>query len=132
MTWASVFVLFFVSHMAGDYLLQTDWQARHKRRGLGHDRTARRALLSHGATYSAAFVPALIWISSQLHWCALLILVAVAVPHVVQDDGRLLTTYVRKVKGLDAGSDRAIVVYVDQAFHMVALLGAALLVSALR
>jgi Protein of unknown function (DUF3307) len=131
-TWAPVFIVFYVSHLVGDYLVQTDWQARHKRGGLGHNRTARKALLSHIATYAMAFVPALIWISSRLHWGTLLILVAVVVPHMVQDDGRLLTVYVRKVKGLDAGSDRAIVVYVDQAFHMLALLGAALLVSALR
>jgi len=131
-TWASVFIVFYVSHLVGDYLVQTDWQARHKRGGLGHDPIARRALLSHLTTYSLAYVPALIWTSSQLHWRVLLILAAVAIPHMVQDDGRLLTVYVRKVKGLDAGSDRAIVVYVDQAFHMLALLGAALLVSALR
>jgi hypothetical protein len=132
MTWASVFVVFYVSHLVGDYLVQTDWQARHKRGGLGPDRTARKALLSHLTTYALSFVPALIWISSQLHLKVLLILAAVAIPHMVQDDGRLLSLYVRKVKGLDAGSDRAIVVYVDQAFHMLALLGAALLVSALR
>ncbi len=132
MTWASVFIVFYVSHLVGDYLVQTDWQARHKRGGLGHDRTARKALLSHLTTYALSFVPALIWVSSQLHWKVLLILAVVAIPHMVQDDGRLLSVYVRKVKGLDAGSDRAIVVYVDQAFHMLALLGAALLVSALR
>jgi hypothetical protein len=131
-TWASVFIVFYVSHLVGDYLVQTDWQARHKRGGLGHDPIARRALLSHLTTYSLAYVPALIWTSSQLHWRVLLILAAVAIPHMVQDDGRLLTVYVRKVKGLDAGSDHAIVAYVDQAFHMLALLGAALLVSALR
>jgi hypothetical protein len=132
MSWAPVFVVFYVSHLVGDYLVQTDWQARHKRGGLGRDPIARRALLSHLTTYSLAYLPAMIWISSRLHWSTLLILVAVAVPHMVQDDGRLITAYVRKVKGLDAGSDHAIVAYVDQAFHMLALLGAALLVSALR
>jgi hypothetical protein len=132
MSWAPVFVVFYVSHLVGDYLVQTDWQARHKRGGLGRDPIARRALLSHLTTYSLAYVPAMIWISSRLHWSTVLILVAVAVPHMVQDDGRLITAYVRKVKGLDAGSDHAIVAYVDQAFHMLALLGAALLVSALR
>ena len=31
MNWVSVFARFVVSHLVGDYLLQTDWQARHKR-----------------------------------------------------------------------------------------------------
>ena len=34
MSWVSVFAGFLVAHMVGDYLLQTDWQARHKRGGL--------------------------------------------------------------------------------------------------
>ena len=33
MSWVSVFAAFLVAHMVGDYLLQTDWQARHKRGG---------------------------------------------------------------------------------------------------
>ena len=31
MAWVEVFAVFLVSHLTGDYLLQTDWQARHKR-----------------------------------------------------------------------------------------------------
>ncbi len=52
--------------MVGDYLLQTDWQARHKTGGLGRNPVARRALLAHVATYTLAFVPALIWIGDEL------------------------------------------------------------------
>ena len=51
--------------MVGDYLLQTDWQARNKRGGLGGDPVARRALLTHVTTYTLAFVPALIWIARR-------------------------------------------------------------------
>ena len=29
MSWVSVLAGFLVAHMVGDYLLQTDWQARH-------------------------------------------------------------------------------------------------------
>jgi hypothetical protein len=62
MTWMEIFVLFAGSHLgANDGLLQTDWQARHKRGGL--DPGARRARLSHNATYSLAFVPARIWVA---------------------------------------------------------------------
>ena len=131
MTWGAVFVLFFVSHQVGDYLIQTDWQAMHKRAGLGRDPVARRALLSHTFTYSVAFVPAYIWISSSLGWTTLVIAAVVSLPHLIQDDGRLLTIYLRKVKKLDPVANHTIAALVDQAFHMVALFGAALLVSAL-
>jgi Protein of unknown function (DUF3307) len=131
MTWAAVFVVFFVSHQVGDYLLQTDWQATHKRRGLGGDRVARRALFSHTFTYLLAYVPAFIWISSSLGWTTLVIVAAIALPHVIQDDGRLLLIYLRRVKGMDPIANHTVAAIIDQAFHMVALFGAALLVSAL-
>jgi hypothetical protein len=131
MSWAAIFVLFFVSHQVGDYLFQTDWQALHKRGGLGRNRVARRALYTHTFTYTVAYVPALIWIAVSLGWTTLLIAVAVWLPHLIQDDGRALTFYIRRVKGLDPIANHTIAAIVDQAFHMVALLGAALLVSAL-
>ena len=59
MSWVSVFASFLVAHMVGDYLLQTDWQARNKRGGLSGG-VALRALGMHVATYTLAFVPALI------------------------------------------------------------------------
>jgi hypothetical protein len=130
-SWAAVFVVFFVSHQCGDYLLQTDWQATHKRGGLGRDPVARRALLTHTFTYSAAYVPAFIWISSRLGWKTLLVAVAVSLPHLIQDDGRLLRAYIRRVKGMDPVANHVVTAMVDQALHIVALFGAALLVSAL-
>ena len=33
MTWVEVFIVFVVSHLVGDYLSQTNWQAMHKRGG---------------------------------------------------------------------------------------------------
>ena len=132
MTWGTVFVVFFVSHQVGDYLLQTNWQALHKRGGLGRDPVSRRALLSHTLTYSLAYVPAFIWISSKLGWTTLVIAAVVSIPHLIQDDGRLLTLYNRRVKRLDPIEHHTIAALVDQAFHMAALFGAALLVSALR
>ena len=53
MSWVSVFAGFLVAHMVGDYLLQTDWQARHKRGGLS-DPAARRPLVTHVTTYTLA------------------------------------------------------------------------------
>jgi hypothetical protein len=121
MTWAAVFVVFFASHQCGDYLLQTDWQATHKRGGLGRDPLARRALLAH----------TFVWISSRLGWKTLLVAVAVSIPHLIQDDGRLLRAYIHRVKGMDPVANHVITAMVDQALHIVALFGAALLVSAL-
>jgi hypothetical protein len=131
MNWAAVFVVFFVSHQAGDYLLQTDWQARNKRGGLGRDPVSRRALLTHTFSYTVAFVPAFIWISAQLGWTTLVIAAAVGLPHMIQDDAHLLSFYIRRVKGLDPIANQNVAALVDQAFHIVALLGAALLTRAL-
>lgn len=119
-----------VSHLAGDFLVQTDWQARNKQNGLGGDPTARRALLAHVTTYTLVFVPALIWIGLErdVAW-AVAIAVLVAVPHLIQDDGRLLDAYMAKVKGLSQTSS-GLRVAVDQSFHVVMLFGAALLAAA--
>jgi hypothetical protein len=132
MTWGEVFVMFFVTHQVGDYLLQTDWQATHKGGGLTGDRVARRALLSHTFSYTLSYVPALLWISTRLGWQALFVAAAISIPHLVQDDGRLLTLYLRRVKGMEPAEHRTVAALVDQALHMVALFGAALLVSALK
>jgi hypothetical protein len=45
--WVEVFAVVLVSHAVGDFLLQTEWQATHKRGGLGQDPVRRRALLAH-------------------------------------------------------------------------------------
>ena len=119
--------MFVVSHLVGDYLFQTDWQARHKRGGLLGNPVARRALVLHVLTYTLAFVPALIWLSDDLGagvaWVAALIFV----PHLVQDDGRMLTWYVYRVKGCDDESAADIYTPVDQSFHVLALFGLAVL-----
>ena len=128
MAWVEVFAAFVVSHFAGDYLLQTDWQARHKRAGLGSDLLARKALLSHIATYTLAFVPALIWVASELGVGATLGIAAlIALPHMVQDDGRLLTAYMVRVKGSHVPDNLGVAAAVDQSFHFIALFLVALL-----
>ena len=131
MTWPEIFIVFYVTHQLGDYLLQTDWQATHKRNGLGKDPIARRALFTHTFTYSLAYVPAYIWIQTRLGWNTLIIAAAVSLPHLIQDDGRLLRAYLRRVKGMDPVAHHVVAAIVDQALHMIALFGAALLVSAL-
>jgi len=53
----------------------------------------------------------------------------IIIPHLVTDDGRLLRAYVRRVKHA-ATDNRSVLVAVDQSFHAVALLVAALLFAA--
>jgi hypothetical protein len=130
MEWFEVFAVFLVSHLVGDYLLQTDWQAIHKHRGLGPDPVARRALVSHVLTYTIAFVPALIWLADDLRAIAVVaIALGIAIPHLVQDDGRLLALYVRRVKGCDIAAFPLVGAAVDQTMHIVALFALALLAA---
>jgi Protein of unknown function (DUF3307) len=118
-----------VSHLAGDYLFQTDWQAENKYSGLGRDPIRRRALLSHVGTYTLAFVPALVWLASDIEWWALLAAVAIAVPHLVQDDGRLLALYIRSIKRSRAAPMDFVFIAVDQTFHVIALFLIALIAA---
>jgi Protein of unknown function (DUF3307) len=128
--WAEVFVALFASHHVGDYLLQTEWQALNKVGGLGRDPIARRALLMHIATYTAAFVPALVWLGSELGAIVVGIAALVSIPHLIQDDGRLLTRYIRAVKHLESRPGDSIFALVDQSMHLVTLALVALLAHA--
>ena len=127
MAWVEVFSAFVVCHLAGDYLFQTDHQACHKHGGLGADPAARRALLAHIATYTLAFVPALIWLADDLGAGLLWVAALIAVPHLIQDDGRLLERYVVDVKGAPPATVPAIAPMVDQSFHLITLFLIALL-----
>lgn len=129
MSWVEVFAVFVVCHLAGDFLLQTDWQATHKDRGLAGDPERRRALVSHVSVYTLCFVPALVWVGLENGWGqAATGLVLVYVPHLVQDDGRLLDLYIARVKGL-AQKSPGLRIAVDQSFHILVLFGTALLVA---
>ena len=130
MSWVSVFACFLVAHMVGDYLLQTDWQARHKRGGLS-DPAARRPLLTHVATYTLAFVPAFVWIASELDvgW-AVAAAVLVFIPHLIVDDGRVVQLYLARVKHVDGAVEVGVASSVDQSFHVLSLWLVALLLGA--
>ena len=130
MSWVDVFAVFVVCHLVGDFILQTDWQARNKYGGLGEDRESQRALWSHVGVYTLCFVPALVWIGLETDLTrALLSGQLIFWPHLIQDDGRLLDAYMRRVKGLATGGNLALRVAVDQSFHFVFLFGTALYVA---
>ena len=126
--WVSVLAAFLVAHMVGDYLFQTDWQARNKRGGLSGG-MAFRALATHVTTYTLAFAPALVWIGDELDagW-ALLAAALIFLPHFVIDDGRIVRFYLARVKRAD-GFDLGLAASVDQSFHVLSLFLVALLLG---
>ena len=130
MRWEEVFAVFVVCHLAGDFLLQTDWQATNKHGGLGRDPVRRRALLSHVAIYTLMFVPAVVWIASDKSALALALLAVVFLPHLIQDDARALIAWNRFVKRGSIQPGDPVYMAIDQAFHVVILFGTALLAVA--
>ncbi len=131
MTWPALFGVFLLSHLGGDFLLQTDWQATHKQRGLGADPNARRALGLHGLTYMIAFVPALVWIAGGSGAAATVgIALLVAIPHVLIDDGRLVSLWLHRVKHVTASPPPSVArLGVDQTLHVLTLAALAFLVT---
>jgi hypothetical protein len=121
--WAEVFVVFVVSHMVGDFVLQTEWQSVNKHGGLrrGNSR-GRAALLAHCSTYTLAFVPCFVWLAGEESWRVLAVAAGVFVPHVLQDDGRLLAAYMRRVKKADPVALPVVALCLDQSVHAVVLL----------
>ena len=129
MAWVEIFAVFVVSHALGDYLLQTDWQAMNKRGGLGPRPQARRALFSHVTVYTLSYVPAGIWLAPDMSPLGVIALAAgIFIPHLVQDDGRLLSSYIVHVKGCGAESSRTVYTAVDQSLHLIMLFVTAIIV----
>ena len=123
MLWAEIFVVFVVSHMVGDFALQTDWQAVTKHGGLRRGNTrGRAALLAHCSTYTLAFAPCFIWLAGDLGWSVLAVVAGIFFPHVLQDDGRALAHYMRTVKKADPASLPVVALGLDQSIHAVVLL----------
>jgi hypothetical protein len=127
-TWPAVFAAFLTCHLAGDLLLQTEWQALTKVRGFS-DPAGRRALLLHVTTYILAFIPALAWVASDRSVArAIGIGALIALPHLAVDDGRLLRHWMRSVKHSPDPAP-SLSLMVDQSFHVVFLFGVALLAA---
>jgi hypothetical protein len=129
-SWSALFGVFLLCHLAGDFLLQTDWQATNKQDGLGSNRRARRALAAHVLTYTLVFVPALVWVAEGSGAAvAVGVALLVALPHVVVDDGRLVAVWVQRVKRVEGVPTTVVRLGVDQTLHVLALAAVALLVT---
>jgi hypothetical protein len=125
MTWPALMAAFLVCHVTGDLLLQTEWQAVTKVQGLG-SHEGRRALFSHVTTYTLAFIPVLIWVANNRSVLgAIGIAALIAGPHLLIDDGHFVRFWMRDVKHAPEPS-QSLSLMVDQSFHIVCLLGAAL------
>jgi hypothetical protein len=125
--WEEVFAVFVVCHLAGDFLLQTEWQALNKRGGLSRNRESRRALFAHASVYTLVFVPAIVWIAAEKSVLALALVPVVFIPHLVQDDARLLMAWNRNVKHSSVPPGDPVYMAIDQGFHFVFLFATALL-----
>jgi hypothetical protein len=126
-SWVEVFAVLVVCHLVGDYGLQTEWQASHKFGGLRRDPEPRRALFSHVTTYTLAFVPGFVWLWQESGALVLALAALLFITHVIEDDGRLLHGWMRRVKHTDPALHPMVTVAVDQTFHVVVLFGLALL-----
>jgi hypothetical protein len=128
MTWPAVLAAFLVCHLTGDFLLQTEWQALTKVQGLVSVE-GRRALRDHVVTYTLAFLPPLIWMANDRSVLgAIGVAALIAVPHVVIDDGRLVAHWMTTVKHAPRATP-GLRLMVDQSFHIVCLLGAAVVAA---
>ena len=129
MTWPPVFAAFLVCHLTGDLLLQTEWQALTKVRGFG-DPEGRRALISHVTTYTLPYLPVFVWIAVDRSVVrAVVVALLIALPHVFIDDGRFVRLWLAQVKHSPEPAP-SLRLMVDQSFHVVCLLGVAVLAAA--
>lgn len=127
-SWSAAFDALLIAHITGDFLFQTEWQATRKGAGLG-DVEGRRALVHHVGTYSAAYLPTLAWVAAHRGGArALRVGVAVALPHLLIDDGRAVHWWLRHVKHVTT-PEPMLRLMVDQSAHVLCLLGAARLAT---
>src|SRR6201992_2048728 len=128
MSWPPVFAAFLVCHLAGDLLLQTEWQALTKVRGFG-DPGGRRALISDVPPYTLPYLPVLVWIGVDRGVVrAVAVALLIALPHVFIDDGRFVRLWLHQVKHSPEPAP-SLRLMVDQSFHVVCLLGVAMLAA---
>ncbi len=111
------------AHALADFVLQTDWQARCKRGGLGADTRSRKALGAHVGVYTLACAGVLSGVARQRGpLAAAASAAAIAIPHAVVDDQRLLAAWMRRVKKVGPEPAPALLALaVDQSVHLLSL-----------
>lgn len=121
--WTSRFADLLAAHALADFVLQTGWQARYKCGGLGGDPRARRALGSHVGVYTLACTGVLAGVArSRGPAKAALAAAAIAIPHAVIDDKRVMAVLMRRVKKVEVEpAPTALTLMVDQSAHLLSL-----------
>jgi hypothetical protein len=80
------------------------------------------------SVYTLVFVPAIIWVATETTAAAIALLPVIFIPHLIQDDARVLIAWNRIVKRSSPVPGDPLFMAIDQSFHFVALFGTALLV----
>lgn len=120
-SFASRFILLFLSHMIGDWLLQTEHQAMNKAKG----RFFNGALFFHCFGYTLSFVPAF-WLG-QIDWWWLALIFS---SHMFLDRRWPVIWWIRLVKRTSEETIKNLfwlVIAVDQVIHILILAAIALI-----
>ena len=116
-------MMLFVMHFVGDFVVQTDWQAKNKARNLD-------ALLRHVVTYTVALSPWAFFVATgmpePLYWLALNMVAHAATDAVTSQGTRYFSRADRVAFDTDSPPDWHnffVVVGADQCIHYCTLVG---------
>ncbi|NJQ04275.1 DUF3307 domain-containing protein [Streptomyces lonarensis] len=128
---AELFILLYAAHIAADYPLQTDHQAKHK---AGGGRCGWTASAAHAGTHLVAMAAAVALGALLLDWDLPLLpagfaLVAVAAAHALIDRRWPVQAWMR-IARQEKWAQHGGAAHVDQAAHVLTLVAAALAIAA--
>jgi hypothetical protein len=114
------FELLIVTHLAGDWLFQTEWMAMEKRHNW-------RALLSHVAVYHALMLAVLGWRFGYGNPRVYAVVAVLAVTHAVLDRGWPVVRFMQLMRiSVTLPPEKWLLIAVDQTLHILLLAGAAI------
>ena len=117
------FELLIVTHLVGDWLLQTEWMATEKHHN-------RRALLAHVAVYHALMLVALGYRFGFTNGTVYAVVAGLALSHTVLDRGWPVLRIMRVLRiSVTRAPEKWLVVAVDQTLHILLLAAAALVLG---
>lgn len=117
------FELLIVAHLAGDWLLQTEWMATEKRYNW-------RALLSHVAAYHALMLVVLGYRFGFGNPMVCAVVAGLALTHAVLDRGWPVLRIMRLLRiSVERPPERWLEIAVDQTLHILLLAAAAIILG---
>lgn len=119
----TIFETLLLAHLAGDWLLQTEWQAVNKVHSW-------RALLTHIAIYHVIVLGVLVARFGFRDVYVYAVVVILAITHAVMDRQRFVEWWMRTMRhSVNRSSERWLMIVVDQSIHIILLGLAALFLS---